>query len=139
MSRKRTGRNAASDRAVIQAVPTPAPREPVDEGSAQEGAARDRKTPLPTVRKLRHRLVLQQAPVEPLDVDGVRTITVGTVLWAIAFVGLLPFADRLGEADARWWLWTCATGVVLGLLGIAYCVHRRSRLRRSNPQPAGNR
>ena len=35
------------------------------------------------------------ADVEPLDLDGVRTMQVGTALWALAFVLLLPFYDRL--------------------------------------------
>ena len=29
--------------------------------------------------------------VEPLDVDGVRTAEVGTALWLLGFLGLLPF------------------------------------------------
>ena len=37
------------------------------------------------------------ADVEPLDVDGVRTVAVGTALWALAFVLLLPFYGRLEE------------------------------------------
>ena len=35
------------------------------------------------------------ADVDPLDLDGVRTMQVGTALWALAFVLLLPFYDRL--------------------------------------------
>jgi uncharacterized protein DUF2530 len=68
--------------------------------------------------------------VEPLDVDGTRTVLVGTVLWAVAFVVLLPFWDRL-EADGRlWWLWTCAAGFALGLLGWLHCLRRARRRRR---------
>ena len=31
------------------------------------------------------------AEVEPLDVDGVRTVEVGIALWLLGFLGLLPF------------------------------------------------
>ena len=65
------------------------------------------------------------ADVEPLDVDGVRTVEVGTALWLIAFVGLLPFYGRLEESGHLWWLWTCLAGVGLGSIGLEYCRRRR--------------
>ncbi|UMG91371.1 DUF2530 domain-containing protein [Nocardioides sp. TF02-7] len=65
------------------------------------------------------------APVEPLDVDGVRTVQVGTGLFLLAFVGLLPFYGRLREDDHTWLLWMCLAGVGLGLLGVEYCKRRR--------------
>jgi H+/Cl- antiporter ClcA len=66
--------------------------------------------------------------ITPVDVDGVLATTVGTVLWALAFLVLLPFRGRLEDNDAEWWLWTCLAGVGLGLFGIAYCRRRRDRL-----------
>ena len=57
------------------------------------------------------------APVEPLDVDGVRTVQVGTGLFLLGFLGLLPFYGRLEETGRTWVLWMCLTGVGLGLLG----------------------
>jgi Protein of unknown function (DUF2530) len=68
------------------------------------------------------------APVTPLDVTGVRTVTVGTVVWAIAFLALLPFYGTLQDQGRTWWLWTCLAGVGLGLLGLEYCRRRRDRL-----------
>ena len=65
------------------------------------------------------------APVEPLDVDGVRTIQVGTGLFLLAFIALLPFYGRLEENDTTWLLWMCLTGVGLGLIGMEYCKRRR--------------
>ena len=50
------------------------------------------------------------ADVEPLDVDGVRTVEVGVALWVIGFVALLPFYGRLQDAGHGWWLWTCLAG-----------------------------
>lgn len=65
------------------------------------------------------------APVEPLDVDGVRTVQVGTGLFLLAFIALLPFYGRLEEEGRTWLLWMCLTGVGLGLLGVEYCKRRR--------------
>jgi len=64
-----------------------------------------------------------------VDVDGVAIVTVGTILWAIAFVALLPLRSRLADHNADWWLWTCLAGVGMGLWGINYCRRRRNRIR----------
>lgn len=66
------------------------------------------------------------ADVQPLDVDGVRTVEVGTALWLVGFLALLPFYSPLAEAGRLWWLWTCTAGVGLGLFGIEYCRRRRA-------------
>ena len=68
------------------------------------------------------------ADTEPLDVDGIRTVGVGTLGWLIAFLVLLPFSGTLADQHRLWWLWTCVAGVMLGLVGLAYCRRRRSRL-----------
>jgi hypothetical protein len=65
------------------------------------------------------------ADVEPLDVDGVRTVEVGVVLWVVGFVALLPFYGRLEHDGHTWWLWTCLAGAGLGLIGLDYCRRRR--------------
>jgi len=67
------------------------------------------------------------ADVEPLDVDGTRTVAVGSLLWLVAFVLLLPFYGRLQETDRVWWLWTCLAGFGLGVLGWDYCRRRKKR------------
>ena len=68
------------------------------------------------------------AKVEPLDVTGVRTIAVGSIIWLVAFIALLPFYSTLQDHDRGWWLWTCLAGFGLGLLGLEYCRRRRRRL-----------
>jgi hypothetical protein len=73
------------------------------------------------------------ADVDPLDVDGVRTLEVGTGVWLLAFVALLPFYGKLEETGRLWWLWTCMAGFGLGLLGLEYCRRRR----RARHQRAG--
>ena len=67
------------------------------------------------------------ADVEPLDVDGVRTVAVGTGLWLLAFLMLLPFYGRLQESGRLWLLWTCVAGFGLGVIGWDYCLRRRRR------------
>jgi len=66
------------------------------------------------------------AQVAPLDVDGVRTTEVGTALWLVGFLGLLPFWGTLRDSGHTWWLWTCLAGVGLGLCGLEYCRRRRN-------------
>lgn len=67
------------------------------------------------------------APVEPLDVDGTRTIAVGTALWLAAFLLLLPFYGQLHASHRLWWLWTCLAGFGLGIIGWDYCRRRRNK------------
>ena len=42
-----------------------------------------------------------------------------TLSWVIALVILLSVRS-LVPADVRWWLWTCVTGVAMGLFGLWY-------------------
>jgi len=70
------------------------------------------------------------ADIEPLDVDGVHTIAVGSVLWLIALLALLPFLETLRNTDRLWWLWTCGAGLGIGLIGFVYCRRRRNAIRR---------
>ncbi len=74
------------------------------------------------------------ADVEPLDVDGVRTVTVGAALWLLAFLGMLPFYGRLEAAGRVWWLWTCLAGLALGLFGLEYCRRRRGARAKHRPR-----
>ncbi|TDC51634.1 DUF2530 domain-containing protein [Jiangella ureilytica] len=66
--------------------------------------------------------------VQPLDVDGVRTVAVVTVLWAVAFVLLALRMDSLQAEGRGWWVWTCLAGVGLGLLGLEYTRKRRDAI-----------
>jgi hypothetical protein len=67
------------------------------------------------------------ANVDPLDVDGTRTVAVGSLLFLVAFVLLLPFHERLEDAGRTWWLWTCLAGFGLGVIGWDYCRRRKKR------------
>lgn len=72
-----------------------------------------------------------EAPIEPLDVTGVRTVTTGTGIFALAALVLLLNLDWLRDQDRTWWLWTCVVGVGLGVFGYVYC-SRRARHVASN-------
>ena len=69
--------------------------------------------------------------IRPVDVDGVRTVAIITVLWALAFVVLAFFRADLDEAGRGWWIWACLAGVGLGLLGLEYCRKRRDAIARA--------
>ncbi len=71
---------------------------------------------------------LEAAKIPPLDVTGVRTVAVGACLWLVALAALLPFYPTLQDQGRGWWLWTCVTGFLFGLLGLEYCRRRRRRL-----------
>jgi hypothetical protein len=53
-----------------------------------------------------------------MQVDSRRVVLVGTAIWVLGFVVLLPFWGWLGHHDHRIWLWTCLAGAVLGLVGL---------------------
>ena len=60
----------------------------------------------------------------PLDVDGVKTFKIGTAAFVIALIVCLALNQGLTEHGQQWWIWTCVTGIVIGLLGIVYTTRR---------------
>lgn len=86
----------------------------------------------PATRREADRHPYVVAAVEPLDVDGIRTLEIGTIAWLVGFVALLPFYGRLEDADRTWWLWACLAGFGLGLLGLEFC-RRKRRLSLEDP------
>ena len=68
-----------------------------------------------------------EAPIQPLDVTGLRTVGVGTTGFLGATVYLLVFQlDWMRDTDRLWWLWTCVAGLGLGLVGWDHCRRRRN-------------
>ena len=57
-------------------------------------------------------------PPEPVQVDAGRIVLVGTVLWFVGFLALLPFWGWLQRTDRLLWVWTCLAATGLGLLGL---------------------
>lgn len=72
----------------------------------------------------------QRPAPEPLRVDAVRIVALGTALWFVLFVVALCLLGWLRGHDHLWWLWTALAGWLLGLLGLSVTLRRRSRLRR---------
>jgi len=64
---------------------------------------------------------LRPAP-PPLEADTFTLVLIGNVLWAVAFLALLPFRD-----EHRLWLEICAVGLGLGLIGLWLSRNRRFR------------
>lgn len=60
-----------------------------------------------------------------VQINARRIVMVGTAIYFVAFLVLLPFYGWLGRHDHRVWLWTCLAGAVLGVLG--YLIMRRHR------------
>jgi Protein of unknown function (DUF2530) len=53
----------------------------------------------------------------------------GTAGWAVALVVLLIIRDTLPPSE-RWWIWTCALGLAMGLFALWYVpVLKRGRAR----------
>ncbi len=70
-------------------------------------------------------------PLEANDQLVAGSITAG---WAVALIVLLIVRSSL-PADARWWIWTCVTGLVMGLFGLWYV----PRLKRGRSRAAARR
>lgn len=73
---------------------------------------------------------LREAP-EPLEANDVATVTVGTIVWFALFVAQLPFYGWYSDHGHTWFIWTCAAGGGLGLVGLKYVRARRDAIARS--------
>jgi len=68
-------------------------------------------------------------PPPPLEANDQLVTVTGTVGWALALIVLLIIRGSL-PPDARWWIWTCAAGLVMGLFALWYVPRfKRSRAR----------
>jgi hypothetical protein len=69
------------------------------------------------------------APPPPLEANDQLVAGIVTAGWALALIVLLIVRGSL-PADARWWIWTCATGLAMGLFGLWYVPRfKRARAR----------
>ena len=75
-------------------------------------------------------------PAQPPPLEANDQLVTGVVAagWAVALIVLLIVRDRL-PADARWWIWTCVAGLVMGLFGLWYV----PRLKRGRVRAAARR
>ena len=68
--------------------------------------------------------VRRPAPTQPVAVDTSRIVLAGLACWAVALLVVLA-VPSLHTGPRDWWPWACVSGLVLGLLGLAYV--RRGR------------
>lgn len=74
----------------------------------------------------------QQPP--PLEANDQLVAAVFTAGWAVALIVLLIVRSDL-PSGSRWWIWTCVTGMAMGLFGLWYV----PRLKRSRARSAERR
>ena len=77
--------------------------------------------------------VRQPAPA-PLEANDQLVTAMITAGWAIALIVLLVIRTDIPASD-RWWIWTCVTGLGLGVFGLLYV----PRLKRSRERAARRR
>ena len=67
----------------------------------------------------------------PLEANDPRVTIVGTVAWVVALAVLLVLREQIPASD-RWWIWTCAVGVAMGLFALWYVPYfKRARARKA--------
>jgi uncharacterized BrkB/YihY/UPF0761 family membrane protein len=68
---------------------------------------------------------LVQAPVDPVDEDGIVAAFVGTVVSALAALLLWWQYAWLADRSQGWWLWVALTATGAGVLFSAYARYRK--------------
>ncbi|CAN5211489.1 hypothetical protein BH09ACT5_BH09ACT5_24510 [soil metagenome] len=61
----------------------------------------------------------------PVKTDDRKAFLVGTVAWLVALAVFLVLLPTLADQGNAWWLWTCAAGLVIGVIGLGWSVWRR--------------
>ncbi len=84
--------------------------------------------------KLTREQQARPAPPPPLEANDKLVTAVGTAGWAVALVVLLIVRGSLPAGD-RWWIWTCACGLAMGLFALWYV----PRLKRGRARAAARR
>ena len=71
----------------------------------------------------------RREPPPPLEANDRLVTVTGTAGWAVALIVLLIIRGSL-PADDRWWIWTCAAGLAMGLFALWYVPRfKRARAR----------
>ena len=67
----------------------------------------------------------------PLEANDRQVTIVGTVAWTVALAVTLVLRGQI-PAGSRWWIWTCAVGVAMGLFALWYVPYfKRARARKA--------
>ncbi len=70
----------------------------------------------------------EKLALEPLEINGITAVTIGTAIWSVAAVICLFQLEQLESSGRGNWIWICACGVLLGLQGIRYARRRAARI-----------
>lgn len=65
---------------------------------------------------------------EPLEGNDVLAVAVGTVLWLLVGIVLIPFHRDLNNHGHLWWIAASFTGAGLGCVGLFVTTRRRRRI-----------
>ena len=84
--------------------------------------------------KLTREQEARPSPPPPLEANDQLVTAVGTAGWAVALVVLLIVRGSLPPSQ-RWWIWTCACGLAMGLFALWYV----PRLKRTRARAAASR
>ena len=74
----------------------------------------------------------EKLALEPLEINGIAAVIVGTIVWTVATVIMILMRDQLEASGRGNWIWICACGVLLGLLGIRYTRRRAARIAKAS-------
>jgi|SRR5215467_10682536 len=73
----------------------------------------------------------------PLEGNDQLITVIITAAWALALIVLLSLGHNL-PSSKHWWIWTCVTGVGLGLFAVVYVPWlKRSRVRAAERRAGG--
>jgi len=78
--------------------------------------------------------VLVQAPIAPVDVDGVMAAQVGTVTFLVLTAVCWWWLPTLSARGDGWWLWVCLVGAALGVVMVMFTRWRRTKAATASPQ-----
>lgn len=62
----------------------------------------------------------RQVQVAPLRTNDRFAVSVGCAVWSVLSVICVLNRQALVEDGRGWWLWTCVTGLGLGLVGLGW-------------------
>lgn len=69
--------------------------------------------------------------LEPLEVNGITAVTIGTGIWSVATLVLVLMRDQLEASGRENWIAIGVCGIILGLLGIRYTKRRAARIKQA--------
>lgn len=76
----------------------------------------------------------ERPAIEPMETNDVLIVSIGTALFAVAFVILLALRTSLERSGHGRWPWVAFSGMVLGLIGLVYCRRRQQKMSKVNAE-----